>query len=120
MFSLGQITFSAVVGVAVSAAALLLYQRLAKSDRPGGSRSAWPLAVVVGLSILAWRASGNTPALNEDPIAFVSPNDVLCPVVTYVFVSVYGGFAGISGGPGWPRVRALLTVVSLVVNVVTI
>ena len=51
MFSLCQITLSAVVGVAVSAAALLLYQRLAKSDRPGGSRSAWPLAVVVGLSI---------------------------------------------------------------------
>jgi hypothetical protein len=53
-------------------------------------------------------------------MAFVSPNDVLCPVVTYVFVSVYGGSAGISGGPGWPRVRALLTVVSLVVNIVTI
>lgn len=120
MFALGQITFSAVVGVAVSALVLLVYQRLAKRDGPRGSRWVWPLAVVVGLSILAWRASGNTPTLNEDPIAFVSPNDVLCPVVTYVFVSVYGGFAGSSGGPGWPRVRALLTVVSLVVNVVTI
>lgn len=120
MFTLGQITFSAVIGVAVSAFALLLSERLAKSGGPRGNGSAWPLAAVVGLSILMWRASGNTPALNEDPIAFVSPNDVLCPVITYVFVSVYGGFAGISGGPGWPRVRALLTVVSLVVNVVTI
>ena len=50
----------------------------------------------------------------------ISPNDVLCPVVTYVFVGVYGAFAGMSGGPGWPRIRALLAVVSLVVNVVTI
>ena len=120
MFPLGQITFSAGVGVAVSVVALLLYQRLAKSDGPRGIGSSWPLAVVVGLSILAWRASGNTLTLNEDPIAFVSPNDVLCPVVTYVFVGVYGGFAGISGSPGWSRVRALLTVVSLVVNIVTI
>ncbi len=67
MFALGQITFAAIVGVAVSALALLVYQRLAKRDGQRGSRWVWPLAVVVGLSILAWRASGNTPTLNEDP-----------------------------------------------------
>ena len=120
MFSFGQIILSAVLGTAVSAVALILYQRLGRSDDPGASVSAWRLAAVVGLSILVWRAAGNTPALNDDPIAFISPNDVLCPVVTYACLGLYAGFAGMSGGASWPRVRALLTLVSLIVNVVTI
>jgi hypothetical protein len=28
--------------------------------------------------------AGNTQALNDNPIPLVSPNDVLCPVLTYV------------------------------------
>lgn len=120
MFSFAQIAFSGVVGVIASAIALLVHQRLAKRDPLGEMRAPWPLAVVVGLSIIAWRMAGNTPALNEDPIAFVSPNDVLCPVITYVSIGVYAALSGSNGTSGWPRAQALLTIVSLVVNVVTI
>jgi hypothetical protein len=75
---------------------------------------------VVGLSILAWRLSGNIPELNDDPIGALSPNDWLCPVVTYVFLGVYGAFRPPPDGVAWDRERALLTIVSLVVNVITI
>ncbi len=77
-------------------------------------------SVVVGLSILAWRLSGNTPELNEDPIGALSPNDWLCPVVTYLFLTVYGAFGLPPNIPGWERSRAVLTGVSFAVNVLTI
>jgi hypothetical protein len=38
--------------------------------------------------------SGDIPELNDDPIGALSPNDGLCPVVTYVFLGVYGAFLG--------------------------
>lgn len=117
MFALGQIAFSAVVGAAAALATILIYQRLTKDSRSSGSPVA--LALVVGLSILVWRAGANTPGLNEDPITFVSPNDLLCPAVTYIFLGVYRGLAGPTGS-GWPRVRALLAIASLIVNIVTI
>jgi hypothetical protein len=78
------------------------------------------LALVVAVSILLWRLAGNVGPLNEDPIAFVSPNDVLCPVVTYVCLSVYAGLRGTASHPQWVRIRAALTILSLAVNVVTI
>jgi hypothetical protein len=120
MFPLGQILTCAVGGLVVSAVALLVYRRLGYARDPRWDASVVALPLVVGLSILAWRAAGNTAALNDDPIAFVSPNDVLCPVITYVTLGIYSGSTGGGGGADWPRLRALLTVVSLVVNVVTI
>ncbi len=77
-------------------------------------------SVVVGLSILAWRLSGNIPELNDDPIGALSPNDWLCPVVTYVFLGVYGAFGLPASLSGWQRSRAALAIVSFAVNVVTI
>ena len=62
-------------------------------------------SVVVGLSILAWRLSGNIPELNDDPIGALSPNDWLCPVVTYVFLGVYGAFGLPASLSGWQRSR---------------
>lgn len=50
------------------------------------------VALVVGGSVLVWRSVGNTGALNEDPIPGVSPNDVLCPLVTYLFLGWYAAF----------------------------
>ncbi len=43
-------------------------------------------AVVMGISVIVWRSTGNTGALNNDTIPGVSPNDVLCPLVTYLFI----------------------------------
>ena len=50
------------------------------------------VAVVVGISVIVWRSAGNTAALNNDPIPPVSPNDVLCPLVTYLFIGFYAAF----------------------------
>jgi hypothetical protein len=121
VFSLGQIVVCAVGGIVLSAIALFIYRRLAE-PREGSmvDSSLWPLPLVVGVSILMWRAAGNTPVLNDDPIAFVSPNDVLCPVITYASLGVYAGFRNVPDSSGWKRIRAVLTIVSLVVNVVTI
>jgi len=78
------------------------------------------LSLVVGLSILAERLSGNTPALNDDPFGAFSPNDWLCPVLTYVFLGLYAPIRPPADSVGWARSRVLLTVVSFVVNVATI
>src|ERR1051326_8660922 len=45
------------------------------------------IAIVVGISILLCREAGNTATLNDDPVPLVSPNDVLCPVTTYLCLS---------------------------------
>jgi hypothetical protein len=42
------------------------------------------VALVAGLSILFWRLAGNVAQLNDDPFPPVRPNDVPCPVLTYV------------------------------------
>lgn len=119
MFSFAQIALSAVVGLVASLVVVIVYRRATNAPSRTWTEPLW-LAVVVGLSILVWRTAGNTAALNDDPIPVVSPNDVLCPVLTYVGLGLYGGVRQVAGQPDWARVRALLTLVSLVVNVVTI
>ncbi len=78
------------------------------------------VAVVVGLSVIVWRSAGNTGALNNDPIPPVSPNDVLCPLVTYLFIGFYAAFRRPVDAVRFEQARVLLTLVSFVVNVVTI
>ena len=78
------------------------------------------IALVVGCSVLVWRSAGNTGALNSDPIPVVSPNDVLCPLVTYLFVGFYAAFRRPADAIRFEQARVLLTLVSFVVNVVTI
>jgi len=78
------------------------------------------ISLTVALSVLIWREGGNTATLNDDPIPLVSPNDVLCPVLTYVCLGLLAAFRPPIAGPQWPRVRASLTVLSLLVNIVTI
>jgi hypothetical protein len=78
------------------------------------------VAVVVGCSVLLWREAVNTGALNTDPISGVSPNDVLCPLVTYLFIGFYAAFRRPVDAIRFEQARVLLTLVSFVVNVVTI
>ena len=119
MFSLTQILVSTLVGGIASVVVLWLYSRSAK-DVALRPVDAVLMAIVVAISILLGREAGNTSILNDDPIPLVSPNDVLCPVITYVCLSVLAGFRATIQGPDWPRIRALLTLLSLVVNVATI
>jgi hypothetical protein len=78
------------------------------------------VALVVGISVLVWRSAGNTGALNADPIAGVSPNDVLAPLVTYLFLGMYAAFRRPADVARFEQIRVLLLLVSFVVNVVTI
>lgn len=78
------------------------------------------VALVAGLSVLVWRAAGNTGALNNDPIPGVSPNDVLTPLVTYLFIGFYAAFRRPLDTRRFEQARVLLTLVSFVVNVITI
>ena len=120
MLSAAQILVSALVGAVVSLVVLALYARLARQPEGIVWHQAVLQALVVGLSILFWRTAGNTQSLNDDPIPLVSPNDVQCPVVTYIGLGLYAGARLGNASSDWQRTRALLTLVSLVVNVVTI
>ena len=79
LLSPGQILVTAGTGAILGFALALVFWRLTVPWV-----EALLLALVVAVSILLWRLAGNVGLLNEDPIAFVGPNDVLCPVVTYV------------------------------------
>ena len=119
MFGIQQIVVSAVVGAIVSAVVLYLdarYLRRAAFD----SRGAVVLSFLVGFSILLFRLGANVQQLNDDPIPLASPNDLLCPVVTFVVLSVYAGLRDTRDEARFARDRAMLTLVSLAVNIVTI
>ncbi len=72
------------------------------------------IALIVGCSVMVWRSAGNTGALNNDPIPPVSPNDVLCPLVTYLFIGFYAAFRRPADTIRFEQVRVLLTLVSFV------
>jgi len=63
-------------------------------------------ALVVGLSVLAWRLSANVPPLNDDPIALLSPNDWLCPMLTSICLGMYAALRPPSDPMRWPQARA--------------
>ncbi len=113
-----QIAVSTLVGIIATAIVVAAYARWSKA--PVNLVDTLLLSLTVGVSILLWREAGNTPPLNDDPIPVVSPNDVLCPVLTCVCLGLLAAFRPGIGSGQWPRLRAVLTLLSLVVNVVTI
>jgi hypothetical protein len=72
------------------------------------------IALVVGCSVMVWRSAGNTGALNNDPIPPLSPNDVLCPLVTYLFTGFYAAFRRPADTIRFEQARVLLTLVTFV------
>jgi hypothetical protein len=78
------------------------------------------IALVTAASVFLWRKSANMGQLNDDGLSPLSANDWLAPVLTYVFLGVYAAFRPPADPQRFGRLRALLTVVSLVVNVATI
>ena len=113
-----QIVLSTVVGIIASAVVVIAYARW--SETPISAIDTVLISLTVGASILLWREAGNTPPLNDDPIPVVSPNDVLSPVLTYVCLGVLAAFRPTVRTEMWPRLRAVLTLLWLVVNIVTI
>jgi hypothetical protein len=118
MLSLQQVLISTLVGAVLAYAVVVVFPRTAKIQITVVDTLL--IALTVGVSILLWREAGNTPALNDDPIPVVSPNDVLCPIVTYVSLGLLAAFRTTVAGSEWSRLRAILTLLSLAVNVVTI
>jgi hypothetical protein len=118
MFSLTQVAISTLVGAVLAYVVVVFYAR--RTGMQLSTSDSLLIAVTVGLSILIWREAGNTPSLNDDPIPVVSPNDVVAPMLTYVSLGLLTGFRRSIDRPEWPRLRALLTLLSLVVNVATI
>jgi hypothetical protein len=102
-------------GVAFAVSLILLLWRFKEFS----AREALFISIVVGISVLLWRMAGNVAQLNDDPIPPLSPNDVLCPIVTYVLLGGYGAFRR-RADTRWQQTRTLLTLVSFVVNVITI
>ncbi len=78
------------------------------------------IALVAGGSVLLWRAAGNVPALNNDPIPAISPNDVLCAFVTYLLLGMYAAFRPQVAPSSFERLRVWIAVISLLANIITI
>jgi len=115
VFSSSHIALTALIcGVA---AALLSYFAL-------GRRSVAVECAVIGIltaaSVFLWRKSANMPQLNRDGLREFSANDWLAPVVTFVFLSVYGALRRAGDDRAFARASALAVIAVLVVNVVAI
>ena len=117
VFSIAHIALTSAITAAIALLMLVVLRSLFKLLRLSDCLL---VAVVVGLSIVVWRSVGNTGALNNDTIPLVSPNDVLCPLVTYLFLGFYAAFRPPLDARRFEQARVLLTLLSFVVNVVTI
>ena len=78
------------------------------------------LTPVVGVSVFISRWTCNIPGLNQDPTPGFSPNDLLSPALTFITLEVFAGLRPLEKPVFWTRVRALLVIASLLVNVLTI
>jgi hypothetical protein len=117
VFPLWHIALTSAIGFAASFVVLWVWGKRSGSVL---THEMAAVSLVVALSIIAWRLAGNVAQLNDDPVPPFSPNDLLCPVLTYVLLGVYAGFRPPADQSRWQRARALLTIVSLLVNVITI
>jgi hypothetical protein len=116
VFPLAHIALTAAITAGLALLLLVLrlrFTRLSLAD-------CFLIALVVGCSVLLWREAGNTGALNTDPIPGVSPNDVITPLVTYLFIGFYAAFQRPVDAVNFEQARVLLTLLSFIVNVVTI
>ncbi len=117
VFSVEKIALTAAIAFVAALIVLLILHRYTRAFSVG---EVFILAVLVGLSVFAWRMAGNVAQLNDDPILLFSPNDLLCPIVTYVVLGLYAAFRQPTNAAEWDKTRAWLTIVSFVVNVVFI
>ncbi len=78
------------------------------------------VTVLAAASVLLWRLSANMPQLNDDGLPGFSANDWAAPALTYIFLSVYADLRPPADRRRFNKCRALATLASLVVNVVTI
>ena len=78
------------------------------------------MAALSGAALAAFRLAANIPVLNVDPIAGLSPNDLLAPLATYPVLALYLDLAGRGAEIDWRRARAALVLAAFLANVFTI
>jgi len=78
------------------------------------------ITLLSGASVFLWRVSANMPQLNADGLPGFSANDWLAPVITYTALGVYAQLRSPADPRRYAQTRALATIASLAVNVVTI
>jgi hypothetical protein len=78
------------------------------------------IAVLSASSVYLWRASANMPQLNGDGLPGFSASDWLAPVITYLFLGLYAQARPPADPRRYGQARALATIASLAVNVITI
>ena len=114
VFSHAHILLTAAVTAVVAFAAAVW-----RLGRPGWAGAAG-ITLAAGVSVFLWRTSANMPQLNADGLPGFSANDWLAPVMTYLFVSVYGAARPPADARRFAQARALAVLASLAVNVITI
>jgi hypothetical protein len=105
-------TAAAVGALAIPATSWLL--------RPRSPRTIAAVCLVVALATFGERLCANLTQLNDDGVPGFSANDLLAPVVTFVLLSIYADVVPPSNPDRFAKLRALLTGIALVVNVLTI
>lgn len=118
VFSLTQIGLCAIVGAVATAIVLAVYGKRRGED--DAVARAVAVGLVAGVSILLWRSAANVGVLNDDPIPWVSPNDVLAPVVAYVGSAAYAGLRSARDRAPSAAPQAIVAIVTFVVNVLVI
>jgi hypothetical protein len=110
------IALTALTAAGSSAVVLLFFQVRLKAI---SALSVVLLTLVVGTSVFVGRLVCNIASLNNDPVSGFSPNDLLCPMLTFVMLEVFIGLCPLEQKT-WLRLRALLVLVSFAVNFLTI
>jgi hypothetical protein len=88
--------------------------------RPRSAVAIGAVCAVAALATFGYRLCANMPQLNNDGVPNFSANDVLAPAVTYILLGIYASVHPPADPIRFAKLRALLTGIALVVNVVTI
>lgn len=78
------------------------------------------MAVIATAAVYLWRRSADLPQLNSDGLAGYSANDWLAPVIVFVTLAIYKDLRNPPDNRTYNQARALITIVALAVNVITI
>jgi len=78
------------------------------------------VGVLSAAAVFLWRLSANMPQLNEDGLQGFSANDWAAPILAYLVLCGYTDLRRSADSDRFRRTRALVGVIALAVNVITI
>jgi hypothetical protein len=88
--------------------------------RPRSAVTIGAVCAVAALATFGYRLCANMPQLNNDGVPNFSANDLIAPAMTYILLGIYSSVRPPADPIRFARLRALLTGIALVVNVITI